>query len=70
MSAPPDVTLVNAERAPEHRPAPSPERVDPCPGYWPGPASLHALHWRARAIAAERQLDELRRQLARYRFRP
>jgi hypothetical protein len=49
VSAPFDVTLVNAERAPEHRPATSPERLDEHAGYWPGPVSLHALHWRAGA---------------------
>ena len=62
--------LANAERPATDRPSPSPERVDPHAGYWAGPASLHALHWRARAVAAEAQLDELRRQLTRYRYRP
>ena len=62
--------LANAERPETERPARSPERIDPYAGYWAGPAVLDAARWKARALAAEGQLDELRRKLARYRFRP
>ena len=38
--------------------------------HWHGPATLDAVHWRARAIAAEAEIEALRRALARYRYRP
>jgi hypothetical protein len=62
--------LANAERPATERPAPSPERVDPDAGHQLGPAGQETAHWKARALSAEAQLDELRRQLARHRFRP
>jgi len=57
--------LANIERAPEQRPAASPERVDPHAGYWLGSAGGLAEAWRARALAAEREVEWLRKALAR-----
>lgn len=62
--------LANAERPETHRPTPSREPLDANAGYWLGSAGGSAEHWRARALAAEREVARLRRALARWRFRP
>jgi hypothetical protein len=71
MSAADTRALVEME--PGERPVriapPLPDLESTAP-YWHGPAGAEGLLWRARALAAEALVAELRRQLARYRFRP
>jgi hypothetical protein len=59
--------LANVERPPTERPQARRDDVDdPLRGYWYGPA----VQWKARALASEAEVSELRRQLARSRGRP
>jgi hypothetical protein len=65
--------LANIERPPSDRPTPSRDDVTAnYPGYWPGPATppRDTLRWKARALAAEAEVEELRRALAAWRYRP
>ncbi len=65
--------LANVERSEVHRPvriAPLLPDLESTARPWLGPAGAEGLLWRARALAAEALVDELRRSLARYRLRP
>jgi hypothetical protein len=53
--------LANVERPERDRPVPSPERVDPHAGYWLGSAGSRVEHWRRRALAAEAEVERLRK---------
>ena len=73
-----DVSAADTRALAEMEPSERPVRIAPplpdlqAPNDYPfaGPAGSDTRHWKARALAAEAQLDELRRQLARYRFKP
>jgi hypothetical protein len=56
--------LCNAERAALNRPRPSNDNeAAALAGHWHGSATSRVEHWRRRALAAERELAELRGDL-------
>jgi hypothetical protein len=56
-----DQFLVNSERDALDGPLTSSEsEPGPLEGWWPGSATSHVERWRRRALAAERELAEIR----------
>jgi hypothetical protein len=63
--------LANVERA--ERPvriAPLVPDLESTAPHWLGPAGAEGLYWRRRALAAEAEVEALRRALAAWRYRP
>jgi len=58
--------LANVERPPTERPAPSTDDGSMA-GYWHGSATGEVLAWKRRALAAERELEAVRRRAAAWR---
>lgn len=63
--------LANVERAPTDRPPRAADsNTNSVVGYWFGSAAGEVQRWKARALAAEALVAELRRGLAGWRWRP